>query len=172
MLTSGGLMLLDTGGHRRALTMFTEAAALFRQAGDEKGFARTHNYAGLAHLGMGALEQAGRSFEDAITACARIGERRTAALARLNAADTDLASRRYDRALGQATIAHRTLTDEQDVLNAASGDHARPCPHRAGPARHSRRFPRPSGRRPAGARRELRTGARPPGARRTRHRSR
>lgn len=119
MLTSGGLVELDAGGHASALRMFEEAARLFRGAGDALGHARTLNYRGLAHQRLGDAERAATLFGRAADELPAVGDVRAGGLARLNLADVALARGHPDAATEHAEAALAVLRDAGDAYNAA-----------------------------------------------------
>ncbi|GGO95094.1 ATP-binding protein [Wenjunlia tyrosinilytica] len=119
MLTSGGLGELDMARHTRALEMFEQAALLFRQQGDRLGHARTHNYRGLAHQGLGQLDEAVGAFELAAAECPRWNDPRAGGLARLNLADVAVSRGRLEDAADHADTARRILLEHGDPYNAA-----------------------------------------------------
>ncbi len=119
MLTSGGLVELDSGGHARALEMFEEAARLFRGAGDALGQARTLNYRGLAHQRLGDAGRAAGLFARAAAELPAAGDVRAGGLARLNLADVALADGRPEAATEEAAAALAVLRDVGDSYNAA-----------------------------------------------------
>ncbi|MER6088359.1 ATP-binding protein [Streptomyces bluensis] len=119
MLTSGGLGELGRGHHERAREMFEEAARLFAEYGDELGHARTLNYRGLAHQRLGRLDEAADLFARAAVELPRCGDRRAGGLARLNAADVELARGRPEQAATDGAEARATLLAADDPYNAA-----------------------------------------------------
>ncbi|MEH0634317.1 NB-ARC domain-containing protein [Streptomyces bottropensis] len=119
MLTSGGQGELGCGRHGRALEMFEEASRLFASLGDPLGHARTLNYAGLAHQRLGQLDEAAALFARAAVELPRHGDERAGGLARLNAADVDLALGRPRQAAEGAAAARAVLLDADDPYNAA-----------------------------------------------------
>jgi len=119
MLTSGGLMRLDPGQHHKALENFERAAELFHRSDNQLGAARTLNYKGLAHIGLGDTKRARTFFAAAVKQCTQVGDARTAALARLNLAEIHLGHQRYDLARQDATAADDVLTQHRDELNSA-----------------------------------------------------
>ncbi|MET8180848.1 tetratricopeptide repeat protein [Streptomyces sp. NPDC005336] len=119
MLTSGAMGELDTGNHARALDMFERAARLFEREGDELGFARTLNYLGLAHQGLGQLSEAAELFARAAEELPRCGDPRAGGLARFNLAEVALAEQRYEAGIADAQAARHTLQEADDPYNAA-----------------------------------------------------
>ncbi|MGW0842502.1 ATP-binding protein [Streptomyces sp. NPDC002787] len=119
MLTSGGQGELGSGAYERALGMFEEAAGLFTSIGDLLGHARTLNYRGLAHQRLGRLDEAAALFARAAVELPRHGDERAGGLARLNAADIDLALGRPERAAEAAAVARAVLLAVDDPYNAA-----------------------------------------------------
>ncbi|GAA2122791.1 tetratricopeptide repeat protein [Streptomyces synnematoformans] len=119
MLTSGGLVELDAGGHASALRMFEEAARLFRGVGDALGHARTLNYRGLAHQRLGEPERAATLFGRAAEELPAAGDVRAGGLARLNLADVALADGHPETATEHAEAALAVLRDAGDAYNAA-----------------------------------------------------
>ncbi|BBC33884.1 putative regulator protein [Streptomyces graminofaciens] len=119
MLTSGGQGELGRGRHERALEMFEEAARLFASVGDLLGHARTLNYRGLAHQRLGQLDEAAVLFDRAAVELPRHGDERAGGLARLNAADIELARGRPERAAEGAAAARAALVAVDDPYNAA-----------------------------------------------------
>ncbi|MFK0291082.1 ATP-binding protein [Streptomyces sp. NPDC090442] len=119
MLTSGGMGELGRGCPQDALAMFDSAAAIFAEDGDALGRARTLNYRGLAHQRLGRLDAAAELFARAAEELPEHGDHRAGGLARLNAADVELALAQLTPAASDAAAAHATLSAAGDTYNAA-----------------------------------------------------